>query len=58
MFSAKPAPQPQPPAPAQAPPPATAPAVGKKAPWVTVAFIAAVVVLLALVAIMAFALRK
>ena len=58
MFSAQPVPQPQPPAPALAPPQATAPTTGKKVPWVTLALIAAVVVLLAMVAIMAFALRK
>lgn len=60
MFSAQPVPQPQPPAPApaQTPAPAAAPAAAKKVPWGMLALIVAVVVLLAVVAIMAFALRK
>jgi hypothetical protein len=60
MFSAQPVLQPQPPAPApaQTPAPAAAPTAAKKVPWGMLALIAAVVVLLAVVAIMAFALRK
>jgi hypothetical protein len=54
MFSAQPGLQPQAPAPAPAP----APIAVKKAPWLMLALIGAVVVLLALVVIMAFALRK
>jgi hypothetical protein len=56
MFSAQQAPQPQPVAPAPAP--AAAPIAAKKVPWLTFALIAGVVVLLAVVAIMAFAVRK
>jgi hypothetical protein len=55
MFAAQPVVQPQPPAPAAAAPTPTA---AKKVPWGTLALIVAVVVLLAVVAIMAFALRK
>ena len=55
MFSAQPAPQPTVPA---TPTPAPAPVGAKKVPWLTVALIVAVVLLLAVVAIMAFALRK
>ena len=55
MFSAQPVVQPAPPAP---PAPAAAPIAAKKVPWLTLALIVAVVVLLAVVAIMAFALRK
>jgi len=60
MFSAQPVLQPQPPAlaPAQTPALAAAPTAGKKVPWLMLALIVAVVVLLALVAIMAFALKK
>ncbi len=60
MFGAQPVLQPQRPAPpvAQTPAPATAPVVGKKVPWLMLALIVAVVVLLAIVAIMAFAPRK
>jgi hypothetical protein len=54
MFSAQPVVQPQAPAPAPTP----APIAGKKVPWLTLALIVAVVVLLAVVVIMAFALRK
>jgi hypothetical protein len=60
MFSAQPVLEPQPPAPpaAQTPAPAPAPIAARKVPWLTLALIATVVVLLAIVAIMAFALRK
>ena len=60
MFGAQPVLQPQRPAPpvAQTPVPATAPVAGKKVPWLMLALIVAVVVLLAIVAIMAFAPRK
>ena len=60
MFSAQPVLEPQPPAPApaQTPAPAPAPIAPRKVPWLTLALIVAVVVLLAVVAIMAFALRK
>jgi len=55
MFSAQPAPlPPQTPAPA----PAQTPAPVKKVPWLALALIVAMVVLLAVVVIMAFALRK
>jgi hypothetical protein len=60
LFGAQPVLQPQRPAPlvAQTPAPVTAPVVGKKVPWLMLALIVAVVVLLAIVAIMAFAPRK
>jgi hypothetical protein len=60
MFSAQPVMQPQPPAPApaQTPAPAAAPTAAKKVPWLMLALVGTVVVLLAVVAIMAFALRK
>jgi len=60
LFGAQPVLQPQRPAPpvAQTPAPAAAPVVGKKVPWLMLALIVAVVVLLAIVAIMAFAPRK
>jgi len=60
MFSAQPALQPQPPAqaPAQTPALAASPTAAKKVPWGTLALVVAVVVLLAVVAIMSFALRK
>ena len=60
MFGAQPVLQPQPPASrvARTPAPATAPVVGKKMPWLTLALIVTVVVLLAIIAIMAFAPRK
>lgn len=60
MFGAQPVLQPQPPASrvAQTPAPATAPVAGKKVPWLTLALIVTVVVLLAIIAIMAFAPRK
>jgi hypothetical protein len=54
MFSGQPVLQPQP----QAPAPAPAPTAARKVPWLTFALIVAVVVLLAVVVIMAFALRK
>ena len=54
-----PAAQAGPPRPEFTPPvPAAAPTTAKKVPWLTLALIVAVVVLLAVVAIMAFALRK
>ena len=56
MFSAQPVVQQQ--APAPAPAPAAAPVAARKVPWLTVALVAAVVVLLAVVALMAFASRK
>jgi len=60
MFGAQPVLKPQPPAPpvAQTPAPATAPVAAKKVSWLMLALIVAVVVLLAIVAIMAFAPRK
>jgi hypothetical protein len=60
MFSAQPVVQPQPPAPAavQTPVPSPAPVAAKKVPWLMFALIVTVVILLAIIAIMAFALRK
>jgi len=58
MFSAQQAPQTQPQPAAPAPAPAAAPIAARKVPWLTFALIVGVVVLLAVVAIMAFALRK